>query len=177
MKRAEVLKVKIRAWECRRKRTHAQTWSLISFTPTFKKSFRASSRFCVTAFFYLITQNNDPFISTYLFCHSCSLFFFLPLVIAGCVLCRSLSHCHQEPRSVPEEWLEIQRNRTIIHQHFDIYLYTLQSSGPWESNSGHVAAWLRAGIALKCYKIYMWAVCSTVVPMGQTGNYKLFPPL
>lgn len=68
MKRAEVLKVKIRAWECRRKsvRTHAQTWSLISFTPTFKKSFRACSRFCVTAFFYLMAQNNNPFISTFI---------------------------------------------------------------------------------------------------------------
>lgn len=39
---------------------------------------------------------------------------FLPLANVGYVLCRFLNHCHQVPRSVPEEWLQIQTNNRSL---------------------------------------------------------------
>lgn len=102
--------------------THSHTHSLISSVPNFLNSYCCSLPFFHVLqphSFHLPIRNSPPFIPPFHLLPS------LPLANAGCVLCRFLNRCHQEQLSVPKEWLEIQRNKTIIQQHFDIYLHYL----------------------------------------------------
>lgn len=126
-------KLTLKQFKLKRQNSLLSTYCLISVVfknvfSTFSLLHRALCK-CVFLFYYQ-WYTTVPFSSLHF--HSIPLSF-LPPANAGCVLCRFLSRCRQEPRSVPEEWLEIQRNKTIIQQHFDIYIYSgaqLQLSEP-----------------------------------------------
>ena len=67
----------------------------------------------------------------------------LPPAGAGCVLGRFLSHCHQEPRSGPEEWLE----NTEEQDNYPaaLWLHTVRPSGAGERRRLLALLWRRHG--------------------------------